>query len=91
MLSYGNSAYVQSFYLFIIIQTNPDIGCYEGESLLETLDLERVQQTLTGPGTAMCCWVWHGIEVEGLKGYKEHDNERKSYFPIVTMSVILLV
>ena len=25
---------------------------------------------------AMCYWVWHGIEVEGLKDYKEHDSER---------------
>ena len=39
----------------------------------------------------MCWWVWHGIEGEGLKGYKEHDSERKSYLPIVTMSVIQLI
>ena len=39
----------------------------------------------------MFWWVCHGIEVEGLKGYKEHDSERKSYFPIVTISVILLI
>ena len=39
----------------------------------------------------MCWWVWHGFEVEELKGYKEHDSERKSNFPIVTMRVILLI
>ena len=26
---------------------------------------------------AMCCWVWHGTEVEGLKGYNEHDSKRE--------------
>ena len=35
--------------------------------------------------------VWHGIAVEGLKGYKEHDSERNNYLSIETMSVVLLI